>query len=278
MLCMKVEAKTARRARVSYPVANLRFEVSGLETVTAQVMARPRKEAVHRLRSTTRKIEAHLEVVEVLAHQYPGFRAVDGMAKRVRNLLSRVRRAAGRVRDLDVARDFAKEGIVGKASPKLREETRDLRAKLKAERKCEERDLIALLKGRGLRLQPCLEQLLTALEPVADVGMSAVELEVLTRGWYDRQLKAAALEKTLADRMHWIRKSAKLARYMAETGLAVRVVREFAAVQVAGGLWHDWLNLVEIARKRLGKRSELATLLDERETAARIEFEEQVAH
>lgn len=277
MVGMKAGAKKAHRRRVSYPVANLRFEVSGLETVTAQVMARPRKEAVHRLRSTTRKIEAHLEVVEELAHQDPGFRAVGGFVKRVRKLLSRVRRAAGRVRDLDVSGDFAKECASRDASAKIRDEVRDLRAQLKVERKREERDLIALLKGRGLKLQPCLEQLLTALEPVGEVGMSAVELEVLTRAWYERQRKAAELEKTLVDRMHWIRKSAKLARYMAETGLAVRVVREFSEVQEAGGRWHDCLNLLELARARLGKRSELATLLEEREAAARKAFEALIA-
>jgi len=84
-------------------------------------------------------------------------------------------------------------------------------------------------------------------------------------------------EKTRVDGLHWIRKSAKLARYMAETGLAARVVREFATVQAAGGEWHDCLNLLELAEDRLGKRSELAVLLEGREAAARNAFEALIA-
>lgn len=270
-------ARTTRRRRVSYPVANLRGEVSGLETVMAQVMARPRKEAVHRLRSTTRRIEAHLEVVEELAHRDSGFRVVVGEMPRVRKLLHRVRRAAGRVRDVDVARERAKEFTAGEVAPGIRREAGDLRKKLKGERKREGQDLLALLKGPGLKLQPSLEQLVDALEPVSEVGMSAVELEALTRAWYERQLKAAGLEKRQVNRMHWIRKSAKLARYMAETGLAARVVREFATVQTAGGQWHDCLNLLDMARERLGKRSELVLLLDKREAAACSAFEAQLS-
>lgn len=270
-------AKAARRRRVSYPVANLRGEVSGLETVMAQVMARPRKEAVHRLRSTTRRIEAHLEVVVELARQEPGFRVAGGEVRRVKKLLRRVRRGAGRVRDLDVARELAKTFAAGGTAPQIRRQAEDLREQLKEERKRESRDLIASLKGRGLKLQPSLEQLLISLEPVAEVGMSAVELEVLARGWHERQMKLAGLENMRMDGLHWIRKSAKLARYMAETGLAARVVREFATVQAAGGEWHDCLNLLELAEERLGKRSELAVLLKGRETAARSTFEELIA-
>ena len=274
---MASEAIAARRRRVSYPVANLRGEVSALETVMAQVMARPRKEAVHRLRSTTRRIEAHLEAVEELARQEPGFRVASEDLRRVRKLLHRVRRGAGRVRDLDVARELAKMFAAGEAAPEIRRQAEDLREQLKGERRRESRDLVALLKGRGLKLQPSLEQLLISLEPVAEVGMSAVELEVLTRGWYERQMKVMRTEKMRVDGLHWIRKSAKLARYMAETGLAARVVREFATVQAAGGEWHDYLNLLDLAEERLGKRSELAVLLEGRETAARSAFEALIA-
>ena len=273
---MASEATTARRRRVSYPVANLRGEVSELETAMAQVMARPRKEAVHRLRSATRRIEAQFAVVEELAHQEPGFRVAGGEVRRVKGLLRRVRRAAGRVRDLDVARDLAKTFAAGGAAG-IRRQAEDLRVQLKEERRPESRELTALLKGRGLKLQRYLEHLLLALEPVALIGMSAVELEVLTRRWYEGQLKAVPSATTRVEGLHWIRKSAKLARYMAATGLAARVVREFATVQAAGGEWHDWLNLLDLAQERLGKRSELTTLLEEREATARQTFEAAIS-
>jgi len=270
---MAAGAKTVRRRRASYPVANLRAEVAGLEAAMAEVMARPRKEAVHRLRTETRKIEAHLAVMAELAQQEPGFKAIERQAARVMKLLVRIRRAAGRVRDLDVQRRLAKECAAGGATRKVRREAKDLRAQLKVERQLKARDLLEKLEGRRLKLETRPKTLLEALEPVATVGMSAIDLEVLTRTWYQRQVSEAGQESNAARQMHRIRKAAKLARYMAENGLAARVVAEFAAVQEAGGRWHDWLDLLHATRQRLGKRSGLAARLKEQEAAARSSFQ-----
>jgi len=273
MFGMTAGAKTARRRRVSYPVANLRVQVSALETAVAQVMARPGKEPVHGLRSVTRKVEAQLAVVGKLAEQEPGFQAVEGPVRQVEKLLDKVRRAAGQVRDRDVQHGLAQEFAGVGATAALRREVKEIRKQLRVERAGAAAELVDVLDGHGRKLAPLLEALIHALKPVEAVGMSAVEQEVMTRGWYAAQLDTARLDTKPVRGMHRIRKAAKLARYMAENGLAARVVEEFKAVQEAGGRWHDCLSLRDAARRRLGKRSELAALLTEREAAARSLFE-----
>ncbi len=272
MLRMTAGARTAQRRRVSYPVANLRAQVSALETAVAQVMARPGKEPVHQLRSVTRKVDAQLAVLGKLAEQEPEIRALEGSTRRVEKLLDKVRRAAGRVRDLDVQQGLAQEFAGDGATATLRHEVKEIRKQLKADREELAAALVDVLEGHGAKLGPLLEGLMSALKPVEAVGMSAVEQEVMMRGWYAAQLDAARHDSKPVRMMHRIRKAAKLARYMAENGLVARVVEEFKALQEAGGRWHDCLSLRDAARRRLGKRSELAELLTEREAAARSSF------
>jgi len=205
-----------------------------------------------------------------LGRQEPGFRVSE---KPVKKLLDGVRRAAGRVRDLDVQRRLAKECVASGATKKLRREVKELREQLKEERGLEAESLLEILEEHGLKLEPRLETLMGELEPAAAVGMSAVDLEVLTRGWYQSRRSEAERETKPNDRLHGIRKAAKLARYMAENSLAARVVDEFEALQEAGGRWHDCLGLQKAARRRLGKRSGLAAVLKEREAEARSRFQ-----
>jgi CHAD domain-containing protein len=159
------------------------------------------------------------------------------------------------------------------ATKKLRGEVKDLRGQLKQERGLGAEALVAMLEGSALKLEPRLEELMDGLEPVAEVGMSAVDLEVLTRGWYESQRSAAEREAKPNDQLHGIRKAAKLARYMAENGLAERVVKEFEALQDAGGQWHDYVDLGETARRRLGKGSRLEDLLKKQEAQAMSRFQ-----
>jgi len=262
------------RRRVSYPVESLRAQATALEKAIALVLARPKQDAVHGLRKCTRKIEAQLAVMTALAPQEPGFKAISERAKRLSRQLARVRRAAGKVRDLDVQRKLANDTLDAGATRGVRKEVKELRRELKAEREQEAQRLAKLLEDHALKLEPRLERLLEELEPMAEVGLSAIDLEVLTRAYFDRRRAKADRETPGVKQMHGIRKAAKLARYMAEDGLAARVVHEFAEVQESGGRWHDALVLRNLARQRLGRRSGLAKLLEDRETGARSEFRE----
>jgi len=265
------------RRRVSYPVENLRAQVAALEAAIAQVLARPKKEAVHGLRKCTRKIEAQLAVMAALAAQEPGFKAVAERAKRVSRQLAQVRRAAGKVRDLDVQRKLAKDTLDAGVTRGVRRDGKEVRRQLKAEREQEAQRLVKVLESHALKLEPRLERLLEELQPMAEVGMSAIDLEVLTRAYYDRRRARFDRKTSGVKQMHGIRKAAKMARYMAEDGLAARVVHEFEEIQESGGRWHDALTLRNLVRKRLGRRSGLAKLLEDRETGARSEFRETFA-
>ena len=148
---------------------------------------------------------------------------------------------------------------------------------MQRDRTVEAKELVTMLEAHALELEPGLEELMKALEPAAEVGLSQVELEVLVQDWYKRKRGKADLKRRPADQMHGTRKAAKLARYMAENGLEARVVKMFETVQETGGRWHDTLTLRDTARKRVGKRSGLAELMEEREAKARNEFVKLVA-
>ncbi len=259
-----------------YPVETLRRKVSELEAAVAQVLAKPRKTAVHALRKATRKVEAQLNVIALLERQEQGFRAVRKPARKVSKQLKRIRRAAGAVRDLDVQRKLTKEAATGSRG-RVQEEARTLRRKLKVEREAEGEALLGELKAHALALEPRLEELMHVLEPVARVGLSPRDLEVLAREFYQAGRLLAGREKDRAEQMHGVRKAAKVARYMAEDGAPARTVEEFEAMQESGGQWHDWLLLHETSRERLGRGSALAGLLKQKESDAKGKFEKLLA-
>ena len=262
----------AKSSAVIFPVESLRGHVSALEAAVAQVLAKPRKEAVHRLRIASRRIEALLEVLAALGRQEPDFAAVEKPMKRVKDSLAAVRQAAGSVRDLDVQRRLAKEVAETGATKKIRSEAKSLSDDLRQDREVEAKELVKMLEAHALELEPGLEELMKALEPGAKVGLSQIDLEVLVQDWYKRKRGKAELKRRPDDQMHGTRKAAKLARYMAENGLDARVVKMFETVQETGGRWHDSLTLRNTARKRVGKRSGLAALMDKREADARTTF------
>jgi CHAD domain-containing protein len=217
-------------------------------------------------------VEAQFEVMAEMARQEQTGRKMGHPVKQARKLLDEVRRAAGRVRDMDVQREFAKEFTGSDATEEVCRDVAMLREHLKTQRDAAARDLLDVLHKSGGKLNARLGAVLVDRKQVEDVGLSAIDLEVLTRGWYAAQVSAARRVPDQDRTLHRIRLAAKLARYMAEDGLAVRVVEEFRALQEAGGRWHDCLGLRDVARRRLGKRSRLGRLLKEREARVRGEF------
>ena len=71
------------------------------------------------------------------------------------------------------------------------------------------------------------------------------------------------------DHLHSLRKNAKLARYIAENApksakTPRRLAASFESVQEAGGHWHDWLVLAEIAAGKVGPTSPLTKAFTQR--------------
>lgn len=255
-------ASTAIAAR---PVRTLRELFTAHEAAVAATLANPTPKAVHRLRTTTRRIEAQLELLSLLPdlpdHAKPRAKA--------QKLLKQLRRAAGRVRDLDVQLDVqldAQHKLTESKSSRLHQDIRQLQSSFKRQREEESEDLLRLLRRHQARLSRRFQTLLEALTPAETLAFPISRLVQLTLGWYLRQAPAAAIS---TDQLHAIRKAAKLARYMAESASptaksrssktpAARLALTFESLQHSGGVWHDRLNLANIARSQLGASSPLS--------------------
>ena len=236
---------------IAQPVRTLYELVTRLEAAITLTLARPKPRAVHHLRTTTRRIEAQLELLlllpELPEHAKP--------AEKSRRLLARIRRAAGRVRDLDVQRDLTQSG-----SSKLHHDADHLRNLFERRRDEEADRLLRTIEKHQRKLTRSLEKLLKAFAPAESFTLSISQLSELTIRWYVHHVPAIAEG---SDQLHTIRKSGKMARYMAESAIKSapptrRLAQTFESLQQSGGEWHDWLTLSEIAKDELGSSSLLA--------------------
>lgn len=254
----------ARAAQLTRPVEALRYAIQSLEAAALVCVASPKKKPVHHLRTWTRRIQAQLELIALL----PNAPKAPAEHTRVLDLLKKLRHAAGRVRDLDVERDLiAQESARLKgssiAADALRKEARVLGKNLKKQRDVEADALLSLLKKQRKKLPLALKDLCDAFAPMKETALTEANHTGLVRDWYMRSnppsLPGSADER---ETLHTLRKRAKHARYMAETApqastRAHRLAARFEAIQQAGGHWHDWIQLHDVAAKELGKSAQL---------------------
>ncbi len=269
------------------PVAALKTQIVALDAAMLVAVSAAEKSAVHKLRTSTRRVEAQMTLLSVLARgekplQLPPYRnEVDAVRKRLR----RVRRAAGAVRDLDVQSDAiladAPNGAdlhEGTPGDTVRKQAKQLRKHLEAQREHEAARLVATLTEEEQKLAASLRTLEKTLKPVNARIVSQAKLVQDIERWFARQthrvLQARAkanetpqdtlrrhLEVLDEDALHTIRKAAKLCRYMAEstpeTSPAHIMADRFEAMQEAGGTWHDWLLLQRLSARFHGKHAKL---------------------
>ena len=255
------------------PVAVLREHATSLEAAMQLTLGRPKKEAVHRLRTTIRRMEAQLELLKLLADDEPRLAGFPHHAKKVGKLLKRVRRAAGEVRDLDVQRALVKEAVADGIKKRASQEAKDLRSTLKHQREHDAEVLIDELKAQGDQLGPRLQRLLESLEPVAAIQLSSKRLAVLVRDWYTARATSA---DSTEDGLHTRRKAAKLARYMLENAHPA-LARQFEELQELGGHWHDALQLQRLIRDRMGRKTALRETFRTRKDEALRDFRQRLA-
>jgi CHAD domain-containing protein len=246
-----------------YPVQNLKQAFAALGAAALLCLADPKKKAVHALRTSVRRVEAQLELLALLPtipmHEYE--------THKVQRLLRKLRRAAGRVRDLDVQRD-----LVAQEAKKLseradlqknvRDEARQLNRLLKRRRKNEAKRLSRKLHKQQSQLPITLEKLADVLKPAESLSLNQKKLIRLAGRVYARDVPAAPDPQDI-EAMHRLRKRAKLARYLAETAppsahTAHRLAEHFETLQKAGGTWHDWFLLSGIADEELGRSTILS--------------------
>jgi CHAD domain-containing protein len=254
----------------AHPIRSLREQVTALEAAITICLADPKAKPVHRLRTTTRRIEGQFALLSTLP-SLPDYHQQTQQAKR---LLKKLRRAAGNVRDIDVQMGLIEAVAPGDASMPLKKEAGRLLRKLDTDRERSSQKLMKILDRRQSDLALVLESLLDELKPVENLSLSSTELASVSQGWFKDNLPAEPKAgPDDPDYLHSIRKLAKLARYIAENGpkrakRPRRLAESFEKLQQSGGDWHDWLVLAEIARDALGEASPLTQAFDSRSRMA----------
>ena len=208
-----------------------------LDRELGRLTRKPAPECIHKFRTYSRRVEALLSDVVVEHH-----RGDEKLLK----LLARLRKKAGRVRDLEVQiaalRDLKNapgNGHKTQLLELLMEERIDREKKLA---KAFDRKTTAELRRRLKRAAGRLSVPKNA-EPVA------LTLQRLTQ--------LSSNQAPLTERMlHQYRILGKRARYIAELAnedaAAKNVVDELKHMQDVLGDWHDWLKLTERAEELLG--------------------------
>jgi CHAD domain-containing protein len=223
----------------------------------------PTPEAVHRLRSETRRIEAQLELLFLI----PRFPAPRAKAQRVNKRMKKLRQVAGQVRDLDVQRKLINEvQSAGRAATNDNQTLRDAKAMRRVRKHLRSegaQKLLRLIRRRGPKISAALEDILLSLEPRQDFQISPEELlTFVDRGF--RREPALSASRPSDDELHAIRKAAKRARYQAENDkeskIAKVAAKRYEDIQEHGGKWHDWLGLAQAVNEELGQHHKMAAL------------------
>jgi CHAD domain-containing protein len=274
----------ARPAQSAHPIQTLRETTEALEAAILVCLDNPDKPSVHRLRTTTRRIEAQFELLAMLPHLPPHKKE----SRKALRLLKKLRRAAGRVRDLDVQRGLIDTEVTarnGHARPdtELRKEANSLTSTLKRKRDEEAAELQQLLKKHRFKYPHVFEKLLDALAPAEPLTLTESRLTTLIREWYAQHTPCSTSAPNDTAQLHDIRKRAKLARYLAESApksaiSARHLAAHFEDVQQAGGKWHDWLLLHELSAAELGHAAKLPQRFSAHADTSLRDFKRRLTH
>jgi CHAD domain-containing protein len=246
-----------------------------LNRLLSRVPSRPIPDVVHQLRTTTRRVEALLEALSPDA---------DRSQRRLARSLKRLRRRAGRIRDLDVHQAALRSLKIGRDTNRKQQ----LMTELGERRSRQERKLLKRLDRESVtdlrkRLNRAAAQVLKPANgrrtrnPGSNPGVSHQQMDPLATAL--RMFARMARETgPLTDaNLHQFRTRCKRIRYVAEMGGDKReiesVVKEFKRLQDAVGIWHDWLTLTQAADDLFGSPNDSA-LLNALQNITRAKFVE----
>jgi CHAD domain-containing protein len=216
------------------------FETVSKATKSTGKLDDPKR--VHKLRTNTRRIEATLAAMDVVS---------AARKKELLKALNKVRKAAGKVRDMDVLIGKAADvSVEGERNCQIRvleflgAERRRLGAELKDEIRSYRKELRKGLKKASRRLRTLLG--------AANEEQKAAEASAASRAL---EISAGLRRYRALNRrnLHEYRKQGKQLRYMLQ--MAQRKDEGFLTaltkVQDAIGEWHDWEELVGLAKQVL---------------------------
>jgi CHAD domain-containing protein len=196
-----------------------------------------RADAVHGFRTTARRLQTLLEQLVTDS---------DGKHKKLMKMLNRIRKSAGKVRDIDVQLE-ALRSLKIPQEPRRKTQLMHGLIELRAEH---ERRLRKLLKKQDIR---DIRKRLRRAEGSVNLDSSLDPLSVARQ-----MLRNVPVPKGPADEqtLHRYRLVVKRARYAAEfapkSAETTKFLAELKRLQDALGNWHDWLTLTHTAVERLG--------------------------
>jgi CHAD domain-containing protein len=255
-----------------------------LSQLLGQNATRPHPEAVHDLRTITRRVEALLDALTT----EPG----RNQRKLLRRL-KRLRRRAGRVRDIDVQILALRTLKIGRDSGRKAQLARHLNdRRARRERKLKKALDPSTVRDLRSRLSRCERALLApppASKPAAVSAASEAPAQPAQREEVQPVSLALKMFATVAKQqgaftettLHRFRNRCKRVRYVAEMAgddpEAKRVVSQIKRMQDAIGDWHDWLTLTQTAQKLFAEPVD-GPLLAALSNVTRAKFMEATRH
>ncbi len=208
-----------------------------LERDLLKLSSKLKPESVHGFRTGTRRVQTLLEELA------PDRTRND---KKLLNLLKRIRKRAGKVRDLDVQLSALRSL---KIPQEPRRKTLLLQSLIELRAEHEKKLRKALSKETTRELRKRLRRAAKDLSSDTLRDPLVVAQQMMTR-------VARPQSPPTNDMLHQYRIAGKRARYAAEFAVKSPEVDQFIAqlkrAQDALGDWHDWLLLTQSAAKRLG--------------------------
>jgi CHAD domain-containing protein len=208
-----------------------------LEQDLVKLSSKPRAENVHRFRTATRRLQI------LLGELSP---KLDRNQRKLLKLLGRIRKRAGKVRDLDVQLTALRTLKIPR-QPRRKTQLVNLLIEL---RRLQDKKLRKAIEGDTVReIRKRLKRASKSFSPEATRDPLAVARGMLERIHHGDALVTEAL-------LHQYRILSKRARYAAEFAERSAETEHFISalkrLQDVLGDWHDWLTLTETASEHLG--------------------------
>jgi len=241
-----------------------------LKAAMADCLDNPKPEAVHRLRSSARRLEAVLEVLTSSAD----LPTLPKRSRAFKRSLREIRRTSGDVRDLDVHRELLStyQAISGAT---------ELEKELQAMRKKQVKKLHRQILADEDEIHHTLDRLEETFAGLTDLNLSGESLIHAARSWLAPAVRG--LDPHEDGDLHSIRKACKTARYIAEIGgeaskTAAKFAKRLENVQQTTGAWHDCLLLLNQAHANLPGKSPFTEKLYAKTGLLRRQAESKAAH
>jgi CHAD domain-containing protein len=218
-------------------------------------------ESVHQFRTTNRRLQTLLEQV---------IPARDHNQKKLLKMLDRIRKRAGKVRDLDVQL-AALRSLKVPQEPRRKTQLMHRLIELRVQHEKKLRKILNKETIRDIRRRLKRASRDVKLEASGDALAAA-------RAMLAQVIRPAG--PVTEDLLHQYRIVVKRARYAAEfapkSAEAAQFIAQLKRLQDAVGNWHDWLTLTNTAAKRLGDVNQ-STLVAALHNVTRGKFRQAVA-